>query len=268
MKGFFFDDSGQISRKSALGTSVALSATMKQSDITIATPCGQDWQSMSPREKSRFCGECKKVVHDLTSMKEKEAKKLLATPATEGLCVRYMYDEQGNVWFQDSMFMRTEGLLKKVAAVAAIAAAPFLTACMGAAVGNDGPFESAQVTESDQGSLGNQGNTAQADAGPSTDTDAGPMDPSAQDRGTDAATDPNADPDAGTDPNVDPDAGTDPNADPDAGVDPNADPDAAAPNVGDAGLPRHCRDKRGRLLGHCDPDAGPHHGGHGRHDKF
>ena len=171
---------------------------MKTTDIAIATPCGQDWQSMSPREKSRFCGECKKVVHDLRTMKEKDAKALLSTPSTEGLCVRYMYDEEGNVWFQDTMFMRTEGLLKKVAAAAAIAAVPFLTACMGSA-GYDGAYGvSADTQGPSTGDLpqpDSGGGHPGADAGPSAE--GGPVDP-----GADAAVDP--------DPNADPDAATDP----------------------------------------------------------
>ncbi len=238
---------------------------MKTSDIPIATPCGQDWTSMSPREKSRFCGECKKVVHDLRSMKEKDAKKLLSTPATEGLCVRYMYDEQGNVWFQDTMFMRTEGLLRNVAATAALAAAPFLTACMGSAapIPGDGWSDTSNQVDPAVRTDDDAGQNPNADGGPATDTDAGPIDPGTADGGADAATDPNADPDAAVDPNADPDAavdpGVDPNADPDAAVDPGVDPgadDAGVPAADDAGAPRPCRDKHGHMFRRCDQDGG------------
>jgi hypothetical protein len=204
---------------------------MKKSDIAIATPCGQDWQSMSPRERSRFCGECKKLVHDLSSLKEKEAKKLLSTRSTEGLCVRYMYDEQGNVWFQDSMFMRTEGLLKKVAAAAALAAAPFLTACMGTAVGTD--FSSNDHAQVDP-AVSDPSPEPLADAGARTDaapnTDAAPS--VAADGGADSATDPAQDPDAGGDPAQDPDAAVDPGPAPEADAAPPADDVDAGPPCG------------------------------------
>lgn len=34
--------------------------------ITIPTPCHEDWSKMSPSERGRFCGSCKKEVHDFT----------------------------------------------------------------------------------------------------------------------------------------------------------------------------------------------------------
>lgn len=231
---------------------------------------------MAPRDKSRFCGECKKVVHDLRSMKEKDAKALLSAPSTEGLCVRYMYDEHGNVWFADSFFMRTEGLLKKVAAAAAVASAPFLTACMGAYAG---PIDGVAETQEDAGTNGNGdpgypipqadgGAGAKADAAlPSDQPDAAPStdDGAAPDPDAAVDPDPNADAAVAPDPNVDPDPNADadagapyPNPDADAGIDPgpNAD-DAGAPAADDAGLPPHCRDRRGHRVRHCDPDGGP-----------
>src|SRR5581483_9550279 len=74
---------------------------MKASEATIATPCGADWQKMDPRgDTKRMCGECNKLVHDLSSMTEGQARALLARPRNEGLCIRYLHDVHGNVWFE------------------------------------------------------------------------------------------------------------------------------------------------------------------------
>jgi hypothetical protein len=256
-----------------------MTTPMKESDLPIASPCGQDWEGMDPRDKSRFCGECKKVVHDLRSMKEKDARKLLSTPSTEGLCVRYMYDEVGNIWFADSFFMRTEGLLKKVAAAAAIASAPFLTACMGAYAGPDGIDPA--VTQDDGGSDTDSGDpgypNAQVDGGASSDAAANPLpgcgqtadagaDAAPQANGDDAAApDPNAGEDAGVDPGPSDDADAsvdpDPNADPDAGGDPVVDADdAGAPSADDAGAHPECKDgvdRHGHIIRRCYPKGGP-----------
>jgi hypothetical protein len=106
----------------------------KTRDIRIATPCSVDWESMNPRATGRFCGDCKKVVHDLSSLGEAAAKRLLASAPAE-LCVRYLHDEYGNVWFRDTSLLSPANLRKKAAGLAALAVAPLLTACMGAYVG-------------------------------------------------------------------------------------------------------------------------------------
>ena len=62
---------------------------MKKTELPIASPCNADWSTMDPRDKARFCGECKKLVHDLSSLRETDAKRLLASRG-EGLCVRYL----------------------------------------------------------------------------------------------------------------------------------------------------------------------------------
>lgn len=83
---------------------------------------------MNPRKSGRFCGECKKVVHDLSKMREADAKKRLAL-APETLCVRYLHDEHGNIWFADTPLLT----LRRGAGLAALALMPVLTACMGSA---------------------------------------------------------------------------------------------------------------------------------------
>lgn len=105
---------------------------MHAKDVRLASPCTLDWQKMTKVEGGRFCGDCKKVVRDLSSMREDEARALLAQPPSEGLCVRYLYDKHGRVFFAGDA---KSGLLpasllsraKRAAAIASLAAP--LAAC-------------------------------------------------------------------------------------------------------------------------------------------
>jgi hypothetical protein len=110
---------------------------MKNQDVAVESPCNANWSAMQRGDKSRFCGDCKKTVHDLTSMSKAEASALLAAPATEELCVRYLHDEMGHLVFVDTFRDRPiplVALLRKRAgqAVAVAALGMSLTACMGA----------------------------------------------------------------------------------------------------------------------------------------
>jgi hypothetical protein len=73
--------------------------SMLKNDLPIAMPCHADWQKMTPKDGGRFCGDCKKVVRDLSKMSEADAKALLRRPPNEGLCVRYLYDRHGKIFF-------------------------------------------------------------------------------------------------------------------------------------------------------------------------
>lgn len=103
---------------------------MRTDDLPIASPCGQDWTGMKPAGmKKRFCDTCKMHVHDLSKMSRREAKTLLSSEATEGLCIRYLHDQHGDIVFTDSLVRA-----KRFALGALAVAMPMtLTACMGAA---------------------------------------------------------------------------------------------------------------------------------------
>lgn len=111
---------------------------MKRTDLEIASPCTQDWNTMTAEGKKRFCDACKKHVQDLSQMSETEAQAVLAAPPAEGLCVRYLYDAFGNVLFDmvdtrvvpASRLVRAKQTLAKGAAMAGLALS--VTACMGA----------------------------------------------------------------------------------------------------------------------------------------
>lgn len=112
---------------------------MHKDALPISEPCHADWNAMKRGDKSRFCGECKKSVHDVSKLSRAQADALFSAPATEGLCVRYLYDELGHVVFADTFRDRpvpAAALLRKTAkaiAASALLALPLsLTACMGA----------------------------------------------------------------------------------------------------------------------------------------
>lgn len=99
---------------------------MKQDDIRIAEPCKVDWKTMTPAEGGRFCGDCKKVVRNLSAMTEREAKKLLRKTNDGSLCVRYVYDAQGKIFFGADAprpDVPVSSLLKRVAVAASLAVA-------------------------------------------------------------------------------------------------------------------------------------------------
>lgn len=72
---------------------------MKTNALKIAEPCRVDWTKMTPADGGRFCGDCKKVVKNLSSMTEREAKKVLRSANDGQLCVRFLHDRHGNVFF-------------------------------------------------------------------------------------------------------------------------------------------------------------------------
>jgi hypothetical protein len=96
----------------------------KASEIGIQTPCHLDWTKMTPAEGGRFCGDCKKVVRDLSKMTEGEARALVAKERYQGLCVRMLVDRDGNVFFGGDQLVSASLLSKaKRAAIAAAAIA-------------------------------------------------------------------------------------------------------------------------------------------------
>lgn len=99
-----------------------------RSELPIASPCHVDFASMTRKDAMRrFCGDCKKHVHDLTRMTEAEAKELLATREAASLCVRYLADDRGQVVFlpdvpSSQLNPRKRARLATLAAAAVVAA--------------------------------------------------------------------------------------------------------------------------------------------------
>lgn len=111
--------------------------TMRKSDIAIPVPCTVDWQKMTPADKGRFCGDCKKVVRDLSKMSEVEATALVQSAHGGDLCVRFLHDRHGKVFFEEDLARRS-GLLPRsflvrarrtAVAAASLAVPAFLQGC-------------------------------------------------------------------------------------------------------------------------------------------
>lgn len=91
---------------------------------------------MTLADRGRFCEQCKKVVRELAQLTEVEARAVLASPPTEGLCVRYVHDATGEILFRSQVvpLARLASVRRAAAtALAAVALPVALAGCVGAA---------------------------------------------------------------------------------------------------------------------------------------
>jgi hypothetical protein len=95
---------------------------MNARELEIKTPCTVDWTRMTPADGGRFCGDCKKVVRDLSKMTEDEARALVAKERYGELCVRMLVDRDGNVFFGGDKLL-SGSLLSRAKRAAVTAAA-------------------------------------------------------------------------------------------------------------------------------------------------
>ncbi len=90
-------------------------------NLRVASPCPAKWSEMVGDERTRFCGGCRKNVHNLSALDAAEAEALLRANAGD-LCVRYYQRADGTVMTQDC----PDGLRrKKNRKLAVIAAGAF-----------------------------------------------------------------------------------------------------------------------------------------------
>lgn len=119
-------------------------SAVRSQDIEIPEPCHADWDAMRPEERGKFCFECRKTVHDLSSMTEDEAKAFLRRSACNDICISFEHDEEGNLVFEAPAprpapvvpISRLRRPRKVAAAVASVGVAAALAAC---APHGDGP---------------------------------------------------------------------------------------------------------------------------------
>ena len=68
-------------------------------DIRIARACHADWEKMSGDERTRFCGDCRKNVYNLSGLSRQEALDLLEME--DEVCMRIYRRRDGTVLTAD-----------------------------------------------------------------------------------------------------------------------------------------------------------------------
>jgi hypothetical protein len=64
--------------------------------VTVAAPCSANWDEMIGTDRSRFCGQCKLNVYNLSGMTKREAENLIAS-AEGRLCIRFYRRADGTI---------------------------------------------------------------------------------------------------------------------------------------------------------------------------
>ncbi len=65
----------------------------KKIQLSIAEPCHENWENMSPVDKGKFCGFCQKQVVDFSTMSDRQVAEYFKKPSTGSVCGRFMNDQ-------------------------------------------------------------------------------------------------------------------------------------------------------------------------------
>jgi Carboxypeptidase regulatory-like domain len=77
--------------------------------LSVTEPCHENWHAMPGTERERFCEACERVVHNLSAMTERDARKVLAASEGSRICARLCHDSQGDLVFRPEV-RRLSGL--------------------------------------------------------------------------------------------------------------------------------------------------------------
>lgn len=97
--------------------------------IEIASPCDVPWDTMVGDDKTRFCGQCRLHVHNLSAMSRVEAESLLSCGGS--ICVRLYRRADGTVLTQDCPVALRRKSRRRLA-IAAVVSASVAAALLGA----------------------------------------------------------------------------------------------------------------------------------------
>jgi len=125
-------------------------------NIRVAAPCTADWKQMTGDDRTRYCGECKKNVYNLSGMTRDEAEALLIERNGD-LCVRYFQRNDGTILLADCPVgvkrrrrrrLVAAGTAALIAGAAAGAATRTRTPCVGGEMrmGAVGPMQVERTT--------------------------------------------------------------------------------------------------------------------------
>ena len=65
----------------------------KKIQLSIPTPCHEDWDNMTPVARGKFCGSCQKQVVDFSNMSDREIAQFFKNPSIGSVCGRFMQDQ-------------------------------------------------------------------------------------------------------------------------------------------------------------------------------
>lgn len=103
--------------------------TLRIEDADVRLPCEAAWNDMVEVPGGRHCGACDLVVHDLSSMTETEARRVLARRSDGRVCVRYQPFADGTIRTLHEPLIAPSRLLAKARPAALAAAAMLASAC-------------------------------------------------------------------------------------------------------------------------------------------
>lgn len=65
----------------------------KKLQLSIPTPCHENWDNMTPVQQGKFCGSCQKQVVDFSNMSDRQVAEFFKKPSTGSVCGRFMSDQ-------------------------------------------------------------------------------------------------------------------------------------------------------------------------------
>lgn len=93
---------------------------MRTRSLHVVRPCTMRWETLEPRGNGRYCGECDKVVVNMSNLTEREAMAIVEN--TERVCGMFLLDASGRAQHRREK-TRAAGTVAAAAASAMLAAA-------------------------------------------------------------------------------------------------------------------------------------------------